>query len=182
MTQTPPVRRSEPDGVYDLFIVALTLFSLLVVAAYFLLPLTGTTKQALLWLDLPISLIFVADSFACLRRAPSKGTYLKWGWLDFLGSIPLVLPLRIARLGRLVRAWRTLRLRRLSQVGEDLDQNRSLHQVLAGGNRIHKRKEHGSQDLFRGLGQELDGAGRGHPEPPITSSRTVPTSSGWNGF
>ena len=109
---------------------AITLFSLAMVVAYYLLPLTQATKEALLWIDFPISLLFLADSFGSLRRAPSKRAYLKWGWLDFLGSIPLLLPLRIARLARLVRAWRTLRLRRLSHVGEDLDQNRAESAAL----------------------------------------------------
>ena len=120
-----PGRRKRSNGIYDLFIVALTVFSLGMVAAFYLLPLTEATIQALLWIDVPISLIFLADSFASLRRAPDKLAYLKWGWLDFLGSIPLILPLRIARIGRVVRAWRTLRIRRLSQVGEDLDRNRA---------------------------------------------------------
>ncbi|MGD9048537.1 MAG: ion transporter [Anaerolineae bacterium] len=117
-------RSTESNGIYDLFIVALTVFSLGMVAAYYLIPLTEATIQALLWIDLPISLIFLADSFGSLRRARDKRAYLKWGWLDFLGSIPFILPLRVARLGRLIRAWRTLRLRRLGQVGEDLDRNR----------------------------------------------------------
>lgn len=123
-------RRDASNGIYHLFIVALTVFSLAMVAAYYLLPLTGATKQALLWIDIPISLIFLADAFRSLRRASDKWAYLKWGWLDFLGSIPLVLPLRIARLARLGRAWRTLRLRRLSQVGEDLDRNRAESAAL----------------------------------------------------
>lgn len=127
---TKRTRRSTSDSVYELFIAALTIFSLLMVAAYYLLPLTAATKQAVLWLDVPISLIFLADSFRCLRRAPSKRAYLKWGWLDFLGSVPLILPLRIARLGRLIRIWRTLRTQRLSTVGEDLDQNRAQAAAL----------------------------------------------------
>jgi len=130
MTQTPPVRRSEPDGVYDLFIVALTLFSLLVVAAYYLFSLSEATLQTLLWIDIPISFIFLLDSIRSLRRAPHKRAYLKWGWLDFLGSIPLILPLRIARLARLIRAVRTLRQRRLTDVGQDLDQNRAQGAAL----------------------------------------------------
>ena len=95
------------------------------VGAYFLLSLTEATRQALLWIDLPISLIFLADSFRSLRRAPDRRAYLKWGWLDFLGSIPLILPLRLARLRRMVQAWRTLHTQGLSQMGDDLDQNRA---------------------------------------------------------
>ncbi len=123
-------RRDKSKGVYELFILALTLFSLVAVTAYLLLDLTDATKQALRWLDLPICLIFLADAFACLRRAPSKRGYLKWGWLDFLGSVPLLLPLRFARLRRMAQIWRSLRLRRLSQVGDDLDQNRAQSAAL----------------------------------------------------
>jgi voltage-gated potassium channel len=127
---TGPAGRGASDNIYDLFILALTVFSLLLVGAYYLFPLTEATREALLWLDLPISLLFLVDFLRSLRRAPDKRAYLKWGWVDLLGSIPLVLPLRIARLGRLVRAWRTLRLRRLSQVGDDLDQNRAQSAAL----------------------------------------------------
>jgi voltage-gated potassium channel len=124
------VRHRATNPVYQLFIVALTVFSLVTVAAYYLLPLTAATRQALFWIDLPIGLIFLADAFGCLRRAPDKISYLKWGWLDFVGAIPLLLPLRIARLARLIRVLRDLRLQRLSQVGEDLDQNRAESAAL----------------------------------------------------
>jgi voltage-gated potassium channel len=133
MSQGEPVKSAQDqrrDSIYQLFIVALTLFSLLIAAAYYLLPLTRVTKQALLWIDVPISIIFLVDSIVSLRRAPDRLAYLKWGWLDFLGSVPLVLPLRIARLARLIRAWRILHLRRLHQVGEDLDQNRAESAAL----------------------------------------------------
>ena len=127
---TRRIRRGASNGIYDLFIVALTVFSLGIMAAYYLFPLTEATEQALLWIDIPISLIFLADSLGSLRRAPDKRAYLKWGWLDFLGSVPLLLPLRMARVGRLIRAWRALHLRRLRQVGEDLDQNRAESAAL----------------------------------------------------
>ena len=123
-----PAQREPSDSIYELFILALTVFSLLMVAVYFLLPLTEATRQALLWIDVPISLIFLADSFRSLRRAPDKRAYLKWGWLDFLGSIPLILPLRLARLRRLAQAWRNLHTQGLSQVGDDL--NRTAPKAL----------------------------------------------------
>jgi voltage-gated potassium channel len=123
-------RQRQRDSIYQLFIVALTLFSLVLMAAYYLLSLTAATKEALIWIDVPISLIFLADAFGSLRRAPDKRAYLKWGWLDFLGSIPLVLPLRVARLGRMIRAWRALQMRRLGQVVQDLDENRAQSAAL----------------------------------------------------
>lgn len=124
----PPPERN--DGVYELFILVLTVFSLLMLAAYFFLPLADATKETLLWIDIPISMIFLADSFRSLRLAPDKRAFLKWGWLDFLGSIPLILPLRIARVGRLLRAGRTLSHRRASDVGKDLDRDRARGAAL----------------------------------------------------
>jgi voltage-gated potassium channel len=127
---TKPAGPEPADNVYELFILILTLFSLLMLAAYYLLPISQATKESLLWVDLLISLIFLADFLRSLRRAPDKWAYLKWGWLDFLGSIPLILPLHLARLWRLVRAWRILRKEGWSQVGEDLDQNRAKSAAL----------------------------------------------------
>jgi voltage-gated potassium channel len=121
-----PARNEASNSVYELFILMLAIFSLLMVAAYYLLSISEATKQALLWIDVLISLIFLADFFRSLRRAPDRRAYLKWGWLDLLGSIPLILPLHLARLWRLIRAWRSLRMQGWSQVGEDLNHNRAL--------------------------------------------------------
>jgi voltage-gated potassium channel len=96
-------------AIYELFIFALTVFSLLTLGAYYLLPLSEATQQAIVQSDFVISLVFLADSVRSLVRAPSKKAYLKWGWLDFLGSIPAVLPLRFLRVFRLGRSWRTIR-------------------------------------------------------------------------
>jgi voltage-gated potassium channel len=127
---TEPAVREPSDSVYELFILALTVFSLLMVAADFLLPLNKATKQALLWLDVPISLIFLADAFRSLRHASDRRAWLKWGWLDFLGSIPLILPLRLARLRRLAEAWRTLRSQPSRKLIADLDRNRAQSAAL----------------------------------------------------
>ena len=127
---TQDTERRTGRAAYQLFILMLTLYSLVMLAVSLLAPLTAPTKQALRWLDLPISLIFLADAIGCLRRAPSKSAYLKWGWLDFLGSVPLLILLRVARLRRSVQIARTLRRRRLSQVGDDVDQNRAQAAAL----------------------------------------------------
>ena len=121
-----PTQGEQIDSVYELFILVVVITTLLMVAAYYMPVVSGPTKQGLRWLSLYLSLIFPYDLFRSLRRAPDKRAYLtKWGWLDFLGSIPLILPLHFARLGRLVRAWRTLRKRGRSQVAEDLHRNRA---------------------------------------------------------
>jgi voltage-gated potassium channel len=112
-------------AVYELFIFALTTYSLLVLIAYWLLPVSEATRQALFRSDILLSIIFLADSFRSLFRAPDRWAYLKWGWLDFLGSVPAVLPLRFARLVRFIRAWRVIRTRHPRQVLREFEQQRA---------------------------------------------------------
>ena len=116
---------SAGGAAYELFIFALTIFSLLMLTAYLFLPLSDATRQAIYRSDFVICLVFLADFLRCLLRAPDKKAYMRWGWLDLLGSIPAVLPLRLARLARLVRAWRVVRLRRPGQVLQDFERRRA---------------------------------------------------------
>jgi voltage-gated potassium channel len=100
---------------YDLFILILTIFSLVVVGL-FLLPLKPAVDAILLFVDFILCAFFLLDFFLTLRRAPSKIDYLvrRGGWLDLLGSIPAVpgLPwtalFRLARMSRLIRIVRHL--------------------------------------------------------------------------
>lgn len=112
------------SAVYELFISALTIYSLLLLIAY-VLPVSEATRQTLFRSDILLSIIFLADAFRSLRRAPDKREYLKWGWLDFLGSIPAVYPLRLARLWRFLRALRVLRTRHPRQVLQEFERQRA---------------------------------------------------------
>ena len=102
---------------YDLFILVLTIFSLLLAAGLFLLPLAPATDAILLRVDFLICAIFLFDFLLSLQRAPNKADYFvkRGGWLDLLGSIPAVpgLPwtalFRLFRLNRLVRIVQHLR-------------------------------------------------------------------------
>lgn len=101
---------------YDLFVLILTIFSLLV-AVGLLLPLKPAVDAILLWVDLIICVFFLFDFLLSLRRARSKLDYFfrRGGWLDLLGSVPAVpgLPwtalLRLARLNRLFWIFKHLR-------------------------------------------------------------------------
>ncbi len=112
------------SAVYEIFISALTVYSLLLLVAY-ALPVSQATKQALFRSDIVLSIIFLADSLRSLLSAPDKLAYLKWGWLDFLGSVPTVQPLRLARLARFLRALRVLRTRHPRQVLQEFEQQRA---------------------------------------------------------
>ena len=76
---------------YDLFVLVLTLFSLLV-AIGLLLPLRPAVDAILLFIDFILCAFFIFDFLLCLRRAPTKGgSFVRGGgWLDLLGSIPAV--------------------------------------------------------------------------------------------
>jgi voltage-gated potassium channel len=71
-----------------------------------------------------------ADSVRSLIQAPDKRASLRWGWLDFLGSVPSVLPLRLARLARLPRTWPVVRTRPLLQIVREYQRNRAQGVLL----------------------------------------------------
>ena len=71
-----------------------------------------------------------ADSVRSLVRAPDKRAYRRWGWLDFLGSVPSVLPLRLARQARLPRTWPVVRTMPLLQIVRDHERNRAQGVLL----------------------------------------------------
>jgi voltage-gated potassium channel len=98
-------------NLYDLFIGILTLMSFVIMVFFFFLPPESATREVLFIIDLLLCVIFMADFFVRLTRAPRKRDYLLWqGAADFLGSIPTVPALRIFRLFRLVRLYRLMRL------------------------------------------------------------------------
>ena len=98
------------SSTYNLFILVLTIFSLLIMVLLLLPWLSLPTKRTLLFIDTLICFIFLGDFFINLARAPNNRNYFfkQGGWLELLGSIPAIpgLPwtalLRLARLGRLI--------------------------------------------------------------------------------
>jgi voltage-gated potassium channel len=121
----------EPNTTYELFIGILGVYSLLVVGLIFLLPVSSPAREILLVADTLTCFIFLADFFRSLIRAPRKRAYLKWGWLDLLGSIPGILILRLARLRRLGQAVGVLRQQKRGKVFRRLSQR--LAESAIGG-------------------------------------------------
>jgi voltage-gated potassium channel len=101
----------EQVSLYDLFIGILTVLSLAVMVAQFLLPPNAPVQEVLFVIDLLFCGIFLLDFFGRLTRAESKRGYL-WpqGIVDLLGSIPAVPALRFFRIFRLFRVARILRV------------------------------------------------------------------------
>jgi voltage-gated potassium channel len=71
--------------------------------------LTPETNAFLDRIDFYVCLVFLADFFIRLYRAPSKSTFLKWGWIDFASSIPMLDMFRVGRVVRIIRIFRMLR-------------------------------------------------------------------------
>jgi voltage-gated potassium channel len=88
---------------YQLFIVLLTINALVVMAAYYVLPLPIEVKQVLYILDSLNAFILLGDFFYRLFRAPNRLRYLiSLGWLDLIGSLPGLPILRLARVPTLI--------------------------------------------------------------------------------
>lgn len=104
----PQATDQRHSSNYDLFILALTLMSLVTMTITFLPFVQPANKQVAIFIDTLISLVFLFDFFTTLYQAPNKVQYLKWGWMDFLGSIPALPVLRMFRLVRFVRLYRIL--------------------------------------------------------------------------
>ena len=102
-------RRTGRVIYLELLVLGLSLYSLGALCAELLLPLDPATRELLSTLDLLVCGVFLADFAVHLWRAPDKGQFFKWGWVDLLSSLPVVEWLRWGRIFRVVRILRALR-------------------------------------------------------------------------
>ena len=118
------------NNAYELFILVLTVFSLIVMMLL-LLPFSPATLELLRVYDNFICVVFLGDFSLNLFQAPTKREYFfgRRGWLDLLGSIPslgifrLTGLLRLFRLSRLARILRLLRGSAKKEIVEDVIRN-----------------------------------------------------------
>jgi voltage-gated potassium channel len=127
----------ERGNAYNIFILVLTIMSL-VVMALLLLPLSQATLDALIVFDNVICVIFLFDFVYNLARSNPKREYFIYrrGWLDLLGSIPslgifrFTVLLRLARLSRLARIARLLQGQNRRELVRDVVQNRGQYALF----------------------------------------------------
>lgn len=93
----------------DVTILVLSVYVLGVLVAQTLFPMSPEVALLLDRVDFAVCFIFLFDFAVRFRRAPSKLAFMKWGWLDLVGSIPVYEAFRWGRLARLVRIIRLLR-------------------------------------------------------------------------
>jgi voltage-gated potassium channel len=89
---------------YEFVLIVLTVYSLIISIILVFFEPDQATRQALLVVDSLNCLFFLIDFFYQLRRIKPPWAYLRWGWIDLVGSIPFLPILRFLRVIRLLRA------------------------------------------------------------------------------
>ena len=139
MTEPAPIdaasiRRPEHGNAYNIFILVLTIVSLIVMVLL-ILPIPENVYQILWVYDNAICFVFLADFAYNMSLASPKREYFihQRGWLDLLGSIPslgifrLTALFRLARLSRLARIARLLQGNKKKELIEDVLENRGQY-------------------------------------------------------
>lgn len=100
---------NEKLGFLNLIIVVLSVYVLaaLVVDTFFTLP--NNIHDVLQIIDDGICFIFLYDFFYRLYKSENRLSFMKWGWIDLISSIPSLPFVRFGRLFRLIRLFRILR-------------------------------------------------------------------------
>jgi voltage-gated potassium channel len=93
----------------QLVMLVLSVYVLVALFADTVFKLPEEVSSLLQTLDTAICLAFLGNFFHDLYRAESKLAFLKWGWIDFVSSIPL---LTLFRWGRVVSVIRLIRILR----------------------------------------------------------------------
>jgi len=118
---------------YQVFMLALCLYALGVLAFQATAPVDPSTVAILEYADFAVCTIFLVDFFISLYWAESRWKYfITWGWLDLLSSIPTVDLARWGRAARVLRVFRVLRgLRATKLLARVIMRQRAQNTVLA---------------------------------------------------
>lgn len=125
--------KDEQARPYVLFMLALSILSLIGIAASTSGHLGRDEVQILQAADLLLCCLFLFDFFLTLYRSPNRLSYfVRWGWLDLLSAVPMVDALRITRGARILRLIRLLRAAKATKsVGQFILERRTEGGVLA---------------------------------------------------
>lgn len=115
MNPAPAIEKERPNGS-QILILVLSVYVLAALLIETFMTLPAETSRLLQTVDTLICFVFLADFFVRLWRAESKLAFLKWGWIDFVSSIPYLGVLRWGRAVRVVRIFRILRAVRSAKV------------------------------------------------------------------
>src|ERR1043166_7670751 len=121
-------------GVFPVAILILTVLNLCALVADTVLALPKEVTNLIHAIDTAVCGVFLLDFAIQLHRAESKLTFLKWGWIDLIASIPNIDVLRWGRLARVLRIIRLFRgMRSLPKVLKMVFQDRIETGVVSLG-------------------------------------------------
>ncbi|MBI5331652.1 MAG: potassium channel family protein [Betaproteobacteria bacterium] len=105
------------SGPYLLFMLALSVVALGLLAVDALMTLDAATHDLINLLDNAVCVLFLLDFALTFWRAENRMRYFfTWGWLDLISSIPMIDALRWGRLARVFRIFRVLRALRAARL------------------------------------------------------------------
>jgi voltage-gated potassium channel len=107
--EAEPQEKFEKLGFMNILIIFLSIYVLIALMVDTFIKLPPEISKILHLLDHMICVIFLFDFSYRFYKAESKLSYMKWGWIDLLASIPAVDVLRTGRAFRLIRLLRILR-------------------------------------------------------------------------
>lgn len=93
----------------SLLSLILSFMALFVISGLLFFPLRPETRQVLIGLDFIICSIFILQLSVDMIRSTDRVQFLKRHWIDFLASIPMVEPLRYARIFHIMRVVLVIR-------------------------------------------------------------------------
>lgn len=94
-------------STWMLMMLFLSICAVINIFVEFTFNLHPEKRKALMIIDNIICIFFLVDFFYTLFTVKSKKNYLKWGWIDFISSIPFF---NFTRFGRIILIIRILRI------------------------------------------------------------------------
>lgn len=112
-------------GALNLAVVIFSIVAIIALIADTFFQLPSEIRLLVEYVDFIISIFFLFEFFYRLYYAPNKWGFLKWGWIDFISSIPMIGYLRAGRIFRLIRLFRIIKsIKSLGLLYNDLFENR----------------------------------------------------------
>jgi voltage-gated potassium channel len=96
-------------SLLNLVVLVLSVYVLISMIFQQFIVLPQETSKILDLVDNVICIFFLIEFFIRFFKSENKMTFMKWGWIDFISSIPTFDILRVGRLFRLFRILRILR-------------------------------------------------------------------------
>lgn len=96
-------------GLLNLIVMMLSIYVLLAMLIDMFFRLPAETSRLLNYIDTSICIFFLFEFSVRFYQAENKLSFMKWGWIDLVSSIPMVDFVRAGRILRLIRLLRVIR-------------------------------------------------------------------------